>query len=33
MLNYIQENKLQLVIFIVGTVIGFGIAAYLYFVA
>ena len=33
MLNHIKEDKRQLVIFIVGTVIGFGIAAYLYLVA
>ena len=33
MLNHIKEDKVQLGIFIVSTVIGFGIAAYLYLVA
>ena len=33
MLNYVKEDKVTLGIFIVCTVIGFGIAAYFYLVA
>ena len=33
MLNYVKEDKVALGIFIVSTVIGFGIAAYFYLVA